>query len=132
MRVQGNNVQITTRDGMSVSTKKDKLIRIPEPEDKIVPMRGAVLDQVGSSPSLGLELNLIGLHVDEANLEIDHYLDQCRLKGFKRVRIIHGFGSGALRKAVEAYLKSHPQFVESFELAGEHEGGGGATVVHLK
>ncbi len=131
-RLQGSNIQISTSAGLTINTKKEKVIKIPKPEEKIVSMRGAVLDQAGTSPSVGLELNLIGMHVDEATLEVDRYLDRCRLKGFKRVRIIHGFGSGALRKAVEAYLKSHSSFVESFEQAGEYEGGGGATVVHLK
>ncbi|MCR5491406.1 MAG: endonuclease MutS2 [Bacilli bacterium] len=131
-RVKGNSILISTSSGMTFNSTKDKVVKIAEPEDKIVPMKGALVDKVGTGPSLSLELNLIGMRVDEALLEIDHYLDQCRLKGFKRVRIIHGFGSGALRKATENYLKTHKQFVQSFEMAGEYEGGGGATVVYLK
>ena len=130
--MKGRDIEISTSTGVTFHSSKDKLVKIAEPEEKIVPMKGALVDKIGSGPSLSLELNLIGMRVDEALLEIDHYLDQCRLKGFKRVRIIHGFGSGALRKATENYLKSHKQFVESFEMAGEYEGGGGATVVHLK
>jgi DNA mismatch repair protein MutS2 len=63
---------------------------------------------------------------------VTDYLDRCRIKGYKRVRIIHGLGSGALRSAVQTYLKKHPEFVESYETGGEYEGGGGATIVHLK
>ena len=81
---------------------------------------------------MGLELNIIGLHVDEAWTEIDRYLDACRRKGFERVRIIHGYGSGALRKATHEYLKSHSSFVKKYELGGEYDGGSGATVVYLK
>ncbi len=131
-RIQGKKVFLTTRDGMSWETTKDKVVSSREPEEKKVKMKGAVLDAVGSGPSVGLELNIIGLHVDEALPEIDRYLDQCRRKGFERVRIIHGYGSGALRKATHEYLKSHSSFVKKFELGGEFEGGSGATVVYLK
>ena len=82
--------------------------------------------------SLPMEVNLIGMRVDEAMSELDHYLDQCRLKSFKRVRVIHGMGSGALRRATHEYLKAHSKFVDKYELAGEYEGGGGATIVYLK
>ena len=93
---------------------------------------GAFLDTLGSQKGIGLECNLIGMRVEEALIELDHYIDGCILSGFKRVRIIHGFGSGALRKATHDYLKAHKKIVESFELAGPQEGGSGATVVHLK
>ncbi|MCF0112724.1 MAG: Smr/MutS family protein, partial [Bacilli bacterium] len=77
------------------------------------------------------ELNVIGMHVDETLRAVDQYLDKCRLKGFERVRIIHGYGSGALRSAIHNYLKNKP-WVKKFELGGEFEGGHGATVVTLK
>ena len=131
-RIQGKKVFLTTRDGMSWETTKDKVVSSRAPEEKKVKMKGSVLDSVGSGPSVGLELNIIGLHVDEALPEIDRYLDQCRRKGFERVRIIHGYGSGALRKATHEYLKSHASFVKKYELGGEFEGGSGATVVYLK
>lgn len=130
-REDGKRIALSTREGMSFQTSKEKVVKIPEPEDKLTPMRGSLLDQAGSS-SLSLQLNLIGMHVDEAMAALDSYLDKCRVKGFKRVKIIHGFGSGALRQAVHQYLRAHPSFVASFELGGEYEGGGGATVVHLK
>lgn len=75
---------------------------------------------------------MIGYHVDEALIAIDKYLDACRRKGFERVRIIHGYGSGALRNATHEYLKKHASFVKKYELGGEFEGGSGATVVYLK
>ena len=131
-RIQGKKVFLTTRDGMSWTTTKDKVVSTQAPEEKKVKMKGSVLDSIGSGPSVGLELNIIGLHVDEALPEIDRYLDQCRRKGFERVRIIHGYGSGALRKATHEYLKNHSSFVKKFELGGEFEGGSGATVVYLK
>ena len=78
-----------------------------------------------------LELNVIGLHVDEAMSEVGKYLDNVRLKRFSQVRIIHGFGTGALKRAIHEYLKKC-DFVAEFRLGDQHEGGGGATVVKLK
>ena len=128
---EGKKITIVTQEGLSFKTTKDKVVKTTPPERKKTPLQGNVLDKIGSS-SLSLELNLIGKRVDEALFDLDKYLDQCRIKGFKRVKIIHGFGSGALRNAVHEYLRKHSSFVASFELGGEYEGGGGATVVHLK
>lgn len=78
-----------------------------------------------------LECNLIGLHVDEARLKLDKYIDDCILLHFHQVRIIHGNGTGALRTMVQNYLKNNPN-VDSYRWGGEGEGGVGATVVYLK
>ena len=86
---------------------------------------------VAKDKSLSLECNLIGLRYEEAKQELDRYLDSCRVKGFKRVRIIHGLGSGALKRMTAEYCKTH-SFIDRFEMAGEGEGGAGATVVYLK
>jgi DNA-nicking Smr family endonuclease len=59
------------------------------------------------------------------------YLTACRARGILRVRIIHGKGIGQLRQTVHAMLEKHPEVV-SFNLASEHFGGWGATIVHLK
>jgi DNA-nicking Smr family endonuclease len=59
------------------------------------------------------------------------YLEECRKRGILHVRIVHGKGSGQLRRTVHAVLGRLPQ-VASFRLAGEHAGGWGATLVELK
>ncbi len=81
--------------------------------------------------SFPLECNVIGMHVDEALAVVDKYLDNAILHRASSVRIIHGMGTGALRKAVHSYLKKHSK-VESFRMGGQGEGGLGATVVELK
>jgi hypothetical protein len=59
------------------------------------------------------------------------YLAECRTRGILRVRIIHGKGIGQLRQTVQKLLERHPDVV-SFNLAHEHFGGWGATIVHLQ
>ncbi len=76
------------------------------------------------------EIMLIGKTVAEATAELDKYLDDAALAGREEVRVIHGKGTGALRKGIHAYLKGHPA-VASFRLAEDAEGGDGATVVKL-
>lgn len=80
---------------------------------------------------LSFELNLIGLHVDEALAELDRYIDKAVLSNKERIKVIHGFGTGALRNAVHAYLKKC-KYVKSYKLGGEFDGGLGSTIVVLK
>jgi DNA mismatch repair protein MutS2 len=76
------------------------------------------------------ELNLIGQRVDDAIDESDKFLDRALLEGKQAVRIIHGFGTGTLRKAIREHLRKHPA-VRSFRAGADNEGGDGATVVEL-
>jgi DNA mismatch repair protein MutS2 len=77
------------------------------------------------------ELNLIGRKTDEAVDLVDKFLDEAFLDGVTEVRIIHGHGTGALRKAVAEVLAGHPH-VERFASAPQDQGGTGATVVALR
>ena len=77
------------------------------------------------------ELHLRGLRVEPGLLVVGKYLDDAMTAGIDRVRIIHGKGTGQMRKAVHEYLKSHPG-VASFALGEPEEGGSGATVVEMK
>jgi DNA mismatch repair protein MutS2 len=77
------------------------------------------------------ELNLIGRTTDEAVDAADKFLDEAYLNGLARVRIIHGHGTGALRRAIADFLRTHAH-VETFAAAPPDQGGAGATVVELK
>lgn len=77
------------------------------------------------------ELLLLGRTTDEASDMVEQYLDDAFVAGLPHVRLVHGKGTGALRKAVRALLAAHP-LVESFRDAEPSEGGAGATVAALK
>ena len=77
------------------------------------------------------ELNLIGKTTAEAEYEIDKFLDEAYLASLPRVRIIHGFGTGALKNFVHHFLKGHPH-VSRYGFAPQDQGGQGATVAELK
>jgi DNA mismatch repair protein MutS2 len=77
------------------------------------------------------ELKLIAQRVEQALENLDKYMDDAYLAGMDSVRIIHGKGTGALKKAVWEYLANH-HAVESFRLGEPSEGGAGATIVKFK
>jgi DNA mismatch repair protein MutS2 len=77
------------------------------------------------------ELNVIGRTTDEAVDETDKFLDEAFLNSISRIRIVHGHGTGALRKAIAKLLNGHPH-VERFMQAPPDQGGAGATLVELR
>src|SRR5207249_4037762 len=77
------------------------------------------------------EILLLGKTTDEARDAVERYLDAAFLAGLSSVRLVHGKGTGALRKAVRDLLGGHP-LVDSFREGEPSEGGGGATVAALK
>jgi len=78
----------------------------------------------------GVELHLRGMRVEEALLRLDEYLDDAYLSGMPFVRIVHGKGTGTLRKVVQEALAGHP-LVASFKSGELNEGGEGVTIVKL-
>jgi DNA mismatch repair protein MutS2 len=82
-------------------------------------------------PRVNAELMLIGRTTDEARDLVEKYLDDAFMAGMANVRLVHGKGTGALRKAVRSLLSDHP-LVESFRDGEPGEGGAGATVAALK
>ncbi|HEX2268211.1 MAG TPA: Smr/MutS family protein [Pyrinomonadaceae bacterium] len=77
------------------------------------------------------ELNVIGQTTDEAVDAVDKFLDEASLAHLSKVRIVHGHGTGALRRAIGGLLDGHPH-VARFVPAPPNEGGTGATVVELR
>ena len=125
-----NNITVITQEGLSINTTTNKVIKTMAPTKKVAPMM-AKGDQMIFKQSVPLELNVIGLHVDEALEKVEKYLDTCLARKIKSCRLIHGSGTGALRSAIHNYLKTLKS-VDSFRLGGAGEGGVGATVVTFK
>ena len=87
--------------------------------------------RMSKSSSISSELNLRGMTTDEAIVELDKYLDDAYLAHLSPVRIVHGKGTGALRKAVHQYLRRQ-KHVASYRLGEYGEGDAGVTIVELK
>lgn len=92
---------------------------------------GAGKIKMSKSASVGTEINLLGKTVDEAISELDKYLDDAYLAHMPSVRIVHGKGTGALRKGVHNYLR-RSRIVKSYRLGEFGEGDAGVTIVEFK
>ncbi len=128
IRTKGNKATLMSLDGLTVEVEIKKLHKIEPPKASSTRMKSSHYeDKINTS--LGLELNIIGMRRDEALDALKKYIDACIVKNIKQVRIIHGFGSGILRKMTHEYLSTLKGV--KFRLGDAHEGGGGATVVIL-
>lgn len=86
---------------------------------------------LSSRSDISMRLDLHGMTVDEALIEVDRYLDDAFLAGLKEVSIVHGRGTGVLRRSVRDYLRTHSH-VRTMRAGEYDEGGDGATIVTLK
>ena len=93
--------------------------------------RGGVTVNVAEESAPPLELNLIGFRVDEALARVEKYVDRAMLHERRELRIVHGHGTGQLRRAIAEFLKDHP-LVEKYSAAAPEHGGSGVTVIALK
>lgn len=131
--VSGKQVEVDVR-GKRLRVPLDALRHAAEPtpgKGTSEPVRrssrtGAVPD--GGRPA---ELMVIGSTVEQAIERAEKFLDDALLSDTKRLRVIHGHGTGRLREALTKFFGEHP-LVASVERAPDNEGGGGATIVELK
>ncbi len=114
--------------GMRIRTSLSAVVKTSKPVAKKL---ASVKTRVKAPESFSIELNLIGKRVDEATSELDKYLDEALLANVPFVRIIHGYGTGALRNAIWDRLKKY-KFVKRYEHGSATEGSGGATIVYLR
>ncbi|MGD1993417.1 MAG: endonuclease MutS2 [Anaerolineae bacterium] len=82
------------------------------------------------TPDVESRIDLRGAVVEEALTQLDRYLDAASLSSLPQTRIVHGKGTGALRRAVRQFLSDHP-LVESYRAGEQREGGQGVTIVKL-
>ncbi|MEG0176719.1 endonuclease MutS2 [Anaerorhabdus sp.] len=127
--IQINKNQITLNlNGITVKSTKDK---IRHTHKQIIKPKQVFSMKTEKIQSFKLECNLIGMRIEEAMPVLQKYLDDAKFNHMATVRIIHGDGTGALRKAVQDYLKSDRDVI-SFRLGAPSEGSTGATVVTLR
>lgn len=121
--------EVMVQAGVMKLNIKLKDIRLIEEKKAAAPTSGKV--GLGAGKQVGLELDVRGMLVDEANIMVDRYLDDAYNAGLSEVNIIHGKGTGALRAGVQAFLKRHP-LVKGYRMGSYGEGDAGVTVVTLK
>ena len=136
LRGLGLRGRVVAEAGGLVTVQAGSLtVRVARSE--IEPVTGGRAKTPGAAVSLPVredvprELHLLGLTSDEARAAVEKFLDDAVLAGHREIRLVHGKGTGALRRAVEGCLRGHP-LVGSFRLAEPSAGGAGATVVALE
>ncbi len=118
VRVGAVNTVVKLRDLEKLARKSKSLLR---------PSGGAIPDTGEMSP----EIHLRGMTSEEAIEALDQFLDRAVIAGIRQVYVVHGKGTGALRRTLTDYLKKHPE-VDSLRLGNWNEGGSGVTIVKLK
>jgi DNA mismatch repair protein MutS2 len=113
---------------MNVNLKQLVVISKKKKDEKVY---NKVREFSAKSASISSEIDVRGNNTEEAISIIDKYLDDAALSSLGQVRIIHGKGTGALRKGLHEHFRNHPH-VKKFEDAAYNEGGNGATVIILK
>jgi DNA mismatch repair protein MutS2 len=131
LSLSGRDAEIDVR-GKRLRARADEL-RVLAPASAAAAHPGRVKVNVDLQPREGslVELNLIGCNVDEALTRAEKFLDDALVSEQRSLRVIHGFGTGQLRRAIGEFLRTHP-FVATFGPAPSNQGGGGVTIVELK
>ncbi|MEO0584099.1 MAG: Smr/MutS family protein [Bacteroidota bacterium] len=133
--IQGKKGVIET-EGLRVNVKLNQLVKIRPPKrQKVSAPRVAVITQDDHESEIPmtnakLEMDVMGMRVEKALTAVDKFLDEARVAGLKRVRVLHGKGTGALRQAIRDHLAMF-SFVNRTADAPVEDGGAGWTVIDL-
>jgi DNA mismatch repair protein MutS2 len=129
--IHGQTAEIDVR-GKRLKARVKELRVVSAPGAAAAPA-AKVRVNVDLQPREGLlsELNVIGCTVDQAVDRVSRFLDETLVTDQQQIRIVHGHGTGQLRKGLAAYLKEHP-LVAKYYPAPREQGGDGATIVELK
>lgn len=125
LAVSGKRLQVRRGEVVPLQPKSTREAMRP------VPTPAEARGKPAGASDVPLEINVVGLRVDEALPRVDKVLDEAALADRRLVRVIHGHGAGTLRRAVAEMLDGHPH-VAGFRPGEPREGGGGVTVVELK
>ena len=122
--VQGKRLQVKVQELRPVNQKENASPDPDTPTGSVTVITNTIQGDLS-------DLNVIGCNVEEAQETIEKHLDQAILQEQQRIRIIHGHGTGRLRRSIGDLLKRHPQVVR-FTPAPPDQGGSGVTLVDLK
>lgn len=128
----GKNGKVEVKvNKLTVFTDAEDLYQCVELSEKpkVSPSRSVKTSIRAAAPAR--EIILLGQTVDEAILNVDKFIDDAILSGLTEIRVVHGTGTGALRKGLHKYFATHPS-VDSFRLGKYGEGESGVTIVTLK
>jgi DNA mismatch repair protein MutS2 len=139
-RLDGSSVEIEAGP-LRMKVALDEITRIettPQPSARgavgaglALPASNVTVKSQSSGAVASDEINVIGMTVEEATDRLDKFLDDAALANKTRIRIIHGHGTGALRKGIGEFLASHP-LVEKHSFETEEHGGKAITIVELQ
>ncbi|WNJ19434.1 endonuclease MutS2 [Pontibacter sp. G13] len=129
IETQGNR-GIVEAGGIRLTVKLKELVKIRMPKPSKQAEKVRVVGMLNTSETK-MELNVMGKRVEEALREVDKWLDEVQLAGFKQVRILHGKGGGILRDSIRKHLLDLSA-VRTARDAPEDQGGAGWTVLDLK
>jgi DNA mismatch repair protein MutS2 len=130
--IHGSHAEVDVR-GKRMRARVDEL-RLIAPAARpgaAAPSRVTVNVAMAPRDAAVSEINVLGTRAEEAVERVERFLDEAMAEELRSLRIIHGFGTGALRRAIAEFLRAHP-FVANFHPAADNQGGGGVTVVELK
>lgn len=124
--INGNNVTVDL-NGLKMKMKKSDIVghKVEQVKEKQVKITNNT-----SKSSTKRELLLVGKRVEEALDLLEKFIDDLLLTNYDKAYIIHGRGSGQLRKAVHEYLRTHPR-VKKYNLAENNDGGNAVTIIEL-
>lgn len=113
---------------MKVKVKRNDLERVKKQKETF---EKPIATIKGSNYHVSTELDLRGERFEDALLKVEKYMDDALLAGYQKVSIIHGKGTGALRKGVQEYAKTHPR-IAAHRAGTAGEGGSGVTVIEFR
>jgi DNA mismatch repair protein MutS2 len=131
-RLEGSNAEIEAGP-LRMKIPTDEIVAVESAAIGTAQSSGAATGSVSTPSRFGVasEINVIGQTVEQATEQVDKFLDDATIAHLPSVRIIHGHGTGALRRGLSEFLKNHP-LVSNCTSEAEGRGGKAVTIVELR
>jgi DNA mismatch repair protein MutS2 len=129
--IHDGHAEVDVRGKRMRAKVADLRVLVPAPQHAAKAQVRVNVTMASREAAVSNEINVIGSNSDEAVGRVERFLDEAAVNDLKSLRIIHGYGTGTLRRSIAEFLRVHP-FVSNFGPAPDNQGGGGVTVVELK